>query len=91
VHERSPRDLVWQVAVALAAVDVTADLARRLFLFVLAVALISAALILCHVDPAIYRARGRIQPGTKPWDRILLAILLLAVRAILPVAALDHG
>jgi hypothetical protein len=38
------------------------------------------------VPKSFYRARSRIQQGTKRWDRILLAILLPAILAILPVA-----
>lgn len=62
-----------------------------LFLAVSIAALATTALALWRVNPAIYRARSRIQPGTKRWDRILLAILLPAMVAILPVAALDDG
>jgi protein-S-isoprenylcysteine O-methyltransferase Ste14 len=62
-----------------------------LFLLVFLAALILAALILWRVNPAIFQARSRIQPGTKRWDRILLAILLPTMLTILPVAALDDG
>jgi protein-S-isoprenylcysteine O-methyltransferase Ste14 len=50
-----------------------------------------SALVLARVNPAIYRARSRFQPGTKGWDKALLAVILPAMVAILPVAALDAG
>jgi protein-S-isoprenylcysteine O-methyltransferase Ste14 len=57
--------------------------------FVLAIAI--SALILARVNPMIYRARSRIQPGTKGWDKALLAIILPSMIMIVPVAALDAG
>lgn len=62
-----------------------------LFLLVYLPSVFVAALVLWRVNPVIYRARSRIQPGTKRWDRILLAMLFPAFLAILPVAALDDG
>jgi protein-S-isoprenylcysteine O-methyltransferase Ste14 len=50
-----------------------------------------SALVLAWVNPIIYRARSRFQPGTKGWDKTLLAVLLPAMVAILPVGALDAG
>lgn len=50
-----------------------------------------AALILARVNPIIYRARSRFQPGTKGWDKALLAVILPAMVAILPVAGFDAG
>ncbi len=50
-----------------------------------------SALILLHVNPAIYRARSRFQPGTKRWDLILLAAMLPAMVAEIPLATLDAG
>lgn len=50
-----------------------------------------SALVLARVNPAIYRARSRFQPGTKGWDKALLAVILPAMVAILPVGALDAG
>jgi len=51
----------------------------------------TSALILAHVNPAIYRARSRIQPGTERWDRILLLLMLPAMIAEIPLATLDAG
>lgn len=48
-----------------------------------------SALVLARVNPAIYRARSRFQPGTKGWDKALLAAILPAMVAILPVGAFD--
>jgi hypothetical protein len=61
------------------------------FLAVLVFAFGVSALIIWRVNPVIYRARSRFQPGTKGWDKTLLAIMLPAMVAILPVAAMDSG
>lgn len=50
-----------------------------------------SAFLLARVNPVIYRARSRFQPGTKGWDKALLAVILPAMVAILPVGALDAG
>lgn len=50
-----------------------------------------SGLVLARVNPVIYRACSRFQPGTKGWDKALLAVILPAMVAILPVAALDAG
>jgi len=50
-----------------------------------------SALVLWRVNPVIYRARSRFQPGTERWDRILLALMLPAMVAEIPVATLDAG
>jgi protein-S-isoprenylcysteine O-methyltransferase Ste14 len=62
-----------------------------LFLLVVVTLLGAAALYLWRINPEIFAARSRIQPGTKRWDRILLALLLPAMVAIIPLAALDYG
>lgn len=62
-----------------------------LFLAVLVLAFGVSALVLARVNPVIYRARSRFQPGTKGWDKALLAIMLPLMVAIVPVAALDAG
>ncbi|WP_218088511.1 isoprenylcysteine carboxylmethyltransferase family protein [Variovorax sp. SG517] len=61
------------------------------FLAVLVLGFGVSAMVLARVNPLIYRARSRIQPGTKGWDKALLAVILPAMVAILPVAALDAG
>jgi protein-S-isoprenylcysteine O-methyltransferase Ste14 len=61
------------------------------FVAVLVLSFGASALALARVNPVIYRARSRFQPGTKAWDKTLLAVMLPAMVAILPVAALDSG
>ncbi|MEG0861511.1 MAG: isoprenylcysteine carboxylmethyltransferase family protein [Pseudomonas sp.] len=62
-----------------------------IFLGVLVLAFALSALVLARVNPVIYRARSRFQAGTKGWDKALLAFMLPAMAAVLPVAALDAG
>lgn len=62
-----------------------------IFLGVFIVGFGASALVLARVNPVIYRARSRIQPGTKSWDKALLAMILPAMTAVLPVAAFDAG
>jgi protein-S-isoprenylcysteine O-methyltransferase Ste14 len=62
-----------------------------IFLAVQAAAYTASALFILRVNPVIFRARSRFQPGTKAWDKILLAVTLPAMVAILPLAALDAG
>jgi hypothetical protein len=61
------------------------------FIAVLVAAFGVAALLLARVNPTIYRARSRFQPGTEKWDLILLAVMLPAMAAEIPVATLDAG
>ena len=61
------------------------------FVAILVMAFGASALVLARVNPIIYRARSRFQPGTKGWDKALLAVMLPVTAAILPVAALDAG
>ena len=50
-----------------------------------------SALVIARVNPVIFRARSRFQPGTKGWDKALLAVILPAMVAILPVGSIDAG
>jgi protein-S-isoprenylcysteine O-methyltransferase Ste14 len=43
------------------------------------------------VNPEIVTARVNRHEGTKPWDKVLVRVLLALILAILPVAALDAG
>jgi protein-S-isoprenylcysteine O-methyltransferase Ste14 len=61
------------------------------FITVLVVAFGLSALLLARVNPVIYRARSRFQPGTKKWDLILLAVMLPAMAIEIPLATLDAG
>jgi protein-S-isoprenylcysteine O-methyltransferase Ste14 len=62
-----------------------------IFIAVLVLAFGASALVLARVNPVIYRARSRFQPGTKVWDKRLLLVMLPAMVAIIPIGALDAG
>jgi len=61
------------------------------FIGFLVVAYAISALILARVNPAIYRARSRFQPGTERWDLMLVWLMLPAMVAEIPIATLDAG
>lgn len=42
-------------------------------------------------NPELFRARRKIQKGTKAWDQALTVVIILAFAAVLPVSALDDG
>lgn len=62
-----------------------------LFLVIFSFATATVAAALWQINPEIFAARRRIQPGTKSWDRVLLALLAPAGLAIFVVAGLDDG
>lgn len=62
-----------------------------IFIAVLVAVFGLSALLLERVNPMLYRARSRLQPGTKKWDLILLAVLFPAMIAEIPIATLDAG
>lgn len=62
-----------------------------IFIAVLIAAFGLSALLVARVNPIIFRARSRFQPGTKKWDLILVAAILLASFIAIPVASLDAG
>ncbi|WP_407146689.1 methyltransferase family protein [Bradyrhizobium sp. ORS 86] len=62
-----------------------------IFVAVLVAAFGLSALLLARVNPMIYRARSRFQPGTKTWDLVLLAVMLPALVLEIPIATLDAG
>ena len=50
-----------------------------------------AMVYLERTNPALLTARSRFfQEGTKPWDKVLLSILLPVVLTIFPLAAVDN-
>jgi protein-S-isoprenylcysteine O-methyltransferase Ste14 len=51
----------------------------------------ASALILRRVNPIIFRARSRFQPGTKRWDRILVALMCFGMIVEIPLASVDAG
>jgi protein-S-isoprenylcysteine O-methyltransferase Ste14 len=62
-----------------------------LFFLVFTAATAIAIIYLWRVNPEIFKARRTIHKGTKGWDLALLAVLLPAMVAAIPVAALDDG
>lgn len=60
-----------------------------IYLLVFFASTIVCLVILRRVNPIIFRARARFQPGTELWDLRLLSLMLPAVLALMPVAALD--
>lgn len=48
-----------------------------------------AVVIIWRVNPEIFAARSRIQPGTKAWDYFFIAGIIGGFMLVLPVAGLD--
>jgi protein-S-isoprenylcysteine O-methyltransferase Ste14 len=48
-----------------------------------------AVAIIWRLNPEIFVARSRIQPGTKAWDYIFITLAIGGIALVLPVAALD--
>jgi protein-S-isoprenylcysteine O-methyltransferase Ste14 len=84
----SPLTLIALVFLPVGRIDWTPG---WLFIAVLVAAFGLSALLLARVNPMIYRARSRFQPGTKKWDLILLAVMLPAMVVEIPLATLDAG
>lgn len=62
------------------------------FMGIFVVLILTSMAALWRFNPEIFVARARpTGAGTKGWDRVLLTVLLIALAAILPVAALDDG
>jgi protein-S-isoprenylcysteine O-methyltransferase Ste14 len=61
------------------------------FLAVFAASLAASTVVIAKVNPVIFRARSRFQQGTQKWDLVLVALILLAMLAEIPVATLDAG
>ena len=84
----SPLTLVVLVFLPVGRIDWTPG---WIFIAVLVAVFGLSALLLAQLNPMIYRARSRFQPGTKKWDLILLAVLLPAMIVEIPLATLDAG
>jgi protein-S-isoprenylcysteine O-methyltransferase Ste14 len=84
----SPLALVALVFLPVGRIDWTPG---WIFITVLVATFGLSALLLARVNPVIYRARSRFQPGTKTWDLILLAVMLPAMTVEVPLATLDAG
>jgi protein-S-isoprenylcysteine O-methyltransferase Ste14 len=68
----------------------TLDWSRALWFFAsFVVAILIAIVVLWRLNPEIFAARSRIQPGTKLWDYIFITLVIGGFIAILPVAGLD--
>jgi protein-S-isoprenylcysteine O-methyltransferase Ste14 len=61
------------------------------FIAVVVAAGIVISLYVRRVNPDVIAARANRHEGTKPWDRWVLALFLVAMVAVYPVAALDDG
>ena len=61
------------------------------FIGIVTAVFVTSAVVLEWVNPVIYRARSRFQPGTKRWDLVLVPIILAAMVLEVPLAALDSG
>lgn len=59
------------------------------FVAAFVVAILVAIVVLWRLSPEIFAARSRIQPGTKLWDYVFIALVIGGFIAVLPVAALD--
>lgn len=62
--------------------------ARR-FIALFAVAMLVAIAVIWRLNPELFAARARIQAGTKSWDYVFIVLIIGAIAAIVPVAALD--
>lgn len=61
-----------------------------LFLLVFFVLTVPSAIYLWRVNPEIFVARSKaFQPGTKRWDKVMMALLFLSLTAIFIVAGFD--
>jgi protein-S-isoprenylcysteine O-methyltransferase Ste14 len=84
----SPLTLVPLVFLPVGRIDWTPG---WIFVAVLVAVFALSALLLARVNPMLYRARSRFQPGTKKWDLILLAVLFPTIVIEIPLATLDAG
>ncbi len=101
--QRVPAGLFWRgilvLAVFVAVVGVLLFLPAGdirwakgwLFLLVFLLLTVASSVYLWCTNPDIFVARSRIHPGTKAWDKVLMAILLPSFFLVFPVAGLDAG
>jgi protein-S-isoprenylcysteine O-methyltransferase Ste14 len=62
-----------------------------IFVAALVIAFGASGLVIAKVNPVIFRARSRFQPGTERWDLPLVAVILTAMTVTIPVASFDAG
>ena len=60
------------------------------FMAAFVVAILIAVVVLWQLNPEIFAARSRVQPGTKLWDYIFITLVIGGMAAILPVAGFDR-
>ncbi|MDB5542705.1 MAG: Isoprenylcysteine carboxyl methyltransferase [Devosia sp.] len=60
------------------------------YLAVFLAAVIIAMVYIWRVDPELFAIRRKPQAGTKSWDLAFVAVTLISMAAILPVAGLDY-
>ncbi len=101
--QRVPTGLFWRgilaLAVFVAVVGVLLFLPAGnirwaggwLFLLVFLLLTFAGSVYLWRTNPDIFVARSGIHPGTKAWDKVLMAILLPSFAMIFLVAGLDGG
>lgn len=59
------------------------------YLAIFVAAVIVAIVYVWRVDPELFAIRRKVQPGTKTWDLAFVAVTIISIAAILPVAGLD--
>ena len=84
----SPLTLVALVFVPAGRID---WLPGWIFIGVVTAVFAASAGVLVWVNPAIYRARSRFQPGTERWDLVLAQVILATAVLEVPLATLDSG
>ena len=62
-----------------------------IFVAALVIAFGASGLAIAKVNPIIFRARSRFQPGTERWDLPLVAVILTAMTVTIPIASFDSG
>jgi len=79
--------IVWVLLFASAG---TIDWPRAWWFFAaFIVAILVSMVVLYRLNPEIFEARSRVQPGTKLWDYIFIVLVIGGMTAVLPVAGFD--
>jgi protein-S-isoprenylcysteine O-methyltransferase Ste14 len=61
------------------------------FLAVFTLETIFASLYLWRRNPEIFAARSKLQSGIKPWDKVMMILLIVSIMTIFPVAGATHS
>jgi protein-S-isoprenylcysteine O-methyltransferase Ste14 len=59
------------------------------FVLAFVVAILIAIAVLWRLNPEIFAARSRVQPGTKAWDYVFIVLVIGSFIATVPVAGFD--